>query len=296
MAQVFVPLNRFQSVLTKLTGEEDEIYKAPTKVSSILLSAQITNTADSTETINMLVDSNRDIPEPNFTGVNATGSFTSASALIEVNKTFLINEVAAYVNFQNNLLEDALTLDLNVYKQYTEKNIEAVSYDIKNNTTLRTKKAAQNYFDKNGIFGSGSTGNLDSSEFTSSLNAITYANILTQQIVKNQSVTGSASVSRLYQTTYTQSIDTQYTTTGSLLTGSLFLINQLYTVIKENVQNPIRVAAPKIELIKNNLVPKQDSLTPVVTGKLVLEEGYSLLASGSSNLTVILSILESANE
>ena len=76
----------------------------------------------------------------------------------------------------------------------------------------------------------------------------------------------------------------------------IFLIDQLYTVIEENISNPIRVASSPIELIKNNDVPKQDSLSPIVAGKLVMEAGYSLIVSGSNNLTVILSILESANE
>ena len=43
MAEVFVPLNRFQSVVTGLTGEQDEIYATPAGVSSIVLSCQITN-------------------------------------------------------------------------------------------------------------------------------------------------------------------------------------------------------------------------------------------------------------
>ena len=119
---------------------------------------------------------------------------------------------------------------------------------------------------------------------------------MAKQVVKNESVTGSASITRLYQNSVTQSIDTNYTTSGSLLSGSLFLINQLYTVIEENIQNPVRVAQAPLEFIKNNEVPKQDALSPVVAGKLVLEDGYSLIVSGSNNLTVILSILESANE
>ena len=43
MAQVFVPLNRFQSVVATLTGEQDEIYVTPAGVSSIVLSCQVTN-------------------------------------------------------------------------------------------------------------------------------------------------------------------------------------------------------------------------------------------------------------
>jgi hypothetical protein len=296
MAEVFVPLNRFQSVISTLTGEEDEVYVVPSGVSTIVLSAQITNRGNQTEKINILINSNKDLPVPNFNGVNSTGSFTSASALLELNKNFIITETIAYTNFQNNLLEDALNLNLNTYRAYTDKNLSAVIYDIQNNTTIRTSKAAGAYYDKNGVFGSGSTGLIDGTEYSASLNAVTYANLLAQQVVKNQSVTGSTSISRLYQNTVTQSINPIYTTTGSLLSGSLFLIDQLYTVIEENIQNPIRVAQPSIELIKNNEVPKQDSLSPVVAGKLVLEDGYSLIVSGSNDLTVILSILESANE
>ena len=296
MAEVFVPLNRFQSVISTLTGEEDEVYVVPSGVSTIVLSAQITNKGNQTEKINILLNANDSIAVPNFTGVNSTGSFTSASALLELNKNFLITEVAAYTTFQNNLLEDPLTLDLSTYRSYTDKNLSAVIYDIQNNTTLRTTKAANSYYDKNGTFGSGSTGLIPFSEYSSSLNAITYANELAKQVVKNQSVTGSASITRLYQNSVTQSIDTNYTTSGSLLSGSLFLINQLYTVIEENIQNPVRVAQAPLEFIKNNEVPKQDALSPVVAGKLVLEDGYSLIVSGSNNLTVILSILESANE
>ena len=296
MAEVFVPLNRFQSVISTLTGEQDEIYVVPVGVSTIVLSAQITNRGDQTEKINMLINSNNELAVPNFTGVNSTGSFTSASALLELNKNFIIAETLAYTTFQNNLLEDPLELDLTTYRSYTNKNLSAVIYDIQNNTTIRTDKAANAYYDKNGTFGSGSTGLIPFSEFSSSLNAVNYANELAQQVVKNQSVTGSVNITRLYQTSVTQSIDPTYTTTGSLLSGSLFLINQLYTVIEENIQKPVRVAQSSIELIKNNEVPKQDSLSPIVAGKLVLEDGYSLIASGSNNLTVILSILESANE
>ena len=98
------------------------------------------------------------------------------------------------------------------------------------------------------------------------------------------------------QASNTQSINPTYTTNGSTLSGSLFLVEKLYTVIKDNFANPIKVAQAPIEYIKNIDIPKQDSLSPVVAGKLVLEQGYGLIISGSTNLSVILSLLESANE
>ena len=43
-------------------------------------------------------------------------------------------------------------------------------------------------------------------------------------------------------------------------------------------------------------IPPADSLSPVVSGKLVLEQNYGFVVSGSTSLSVILSVLESANE
>mgnify|MGYP003349375260 CR=1 FL=1 len=55
MASVFVPLNRFQSVVTNLTGEQDQIYITPTGVSSIVLSAQITNNSYDIQPVTIFV-------------------------------------------------------------------------------------------------------------------------------------------------------------------------------------------------------------------------------------------------
>ena len=41
MAEELIPLNSFKSVLTTLTGDDDVVYKTPTGVSTIVLSAQI---------------------------------------------------------------------------------------------------------------------------------------------------------------------------------------------------------------------------------------------------------------
>ena len=79
MANVFVPLNRFQSVVTNLTGEQDEIYKTPTGVSSIVLSAQITNNSFVTQPVTILVTSNREVPVPSFEGVYSGSYLISAS-------------------------------------------------------------------------------------------------------------------------------------------------------------------------------------------------------------------------
>ena len=290
MASVFVPLNRFQSVVTSLTGEQDEIYVTPTGVSSIVLSAQITNNSFETKPVTILVTSNRELPVPNFESIFSTGSFTSASALLTLNRQFIRKEAAAYVNYLNNQSETPFSFTSSRFENYALDATDAVAYDIKNNTTIRTTKAAKAYFTKNGVT------TIFDEEYSSSLFTIDYVNLLAQQIIKNQSVTGSASISRLYQTAVTQSFDTKYTTTGSLLSGSSFLISELIGVIKETVQNPVFVAQDPIQLVTNVTIPSADSLSPVVAGKLVLEEGYGFIVSGSTDLTVILSLLESANE
>jgi hypothetical protein len=286
MAEVFVPLNRFQSVISNLTGEEDEVYKTPVGVSTIMLSAQITNTGITNNPLTVLINSNREIPVANFDGIEVTGSFVTASALLDLNKQFIVTETYAFMQFQNNLLEDPLPISASFYQPQIQRNAEAVSFDISNNTTIRTTKAARSYYDKNG------TSLILSGQLSASLQSVDYANLLSQQVLKNEHVTGSAFITRLYQNIVTQSFNFDLTAES----GSIELVEDLYNVIVNNINNPIREPQPIIELIKNVEIPRQDSLSPVVAGKLVLEEGYGLIFSGSTDLTVILSLLESANE
>jgi hypothetical protein len=286
MAEAFIPLNRFQSVISNLTGEEDEVYKTPTGVSTIVLSAQITNTGVTNEPLTILINSNREIPVADFDGIEVTGSFVTASALLELNKQFIVTETFAFMQFQNNLFEDPLPISASFYQPQIQRNIEAISFDISNNNTLRTNKAARSYYDKNGI------SLVISEQLSASLQSVDYANLLSQQVLKNEHVTGSASITRLFQTSVTQSYNFDLTAES----GSIELVEDLYNVIRNNINNPIREPQPVIELIKNVEIPRQDSLSPVVAGKLVLEEGYGLIFSGSTDLTVILSLLESANE
>jgi hypothetical protein len=304
MADVFVPLNRFQSVISNLTGEEDEVYVVPKGVSTIALSVQITNTGTQTNKVSILIDSNNLLPVANFDNIYSgsmfisasvsiselSSSFYSASALLEKNKTFIVKEVGAYVQFNNNLSETPFGYSASFYEKNILRDLNAVIYDSNNNTIIRTNKAANSYYDKNGET------LIPDGQLTASLLAITYANALANQIIKNESVTGSVGIDRLYQTTFTQSFDNTYILTGSLYSSSAYLVSSLYNVIKNNVESPIYQPQGRIELVKNVEIPIGDSLSPVVAGKLVLEDSYSLIFSGSTDLKVILSILESANE
>jgi hypothetical protein len=286
MAEVFVPLNRFQSVISNLTGEEDEVYKTPVGVSTIMLSAQITNTGVTNHPLTVLINSNRLIPVANFDGIQVTSSFVTASALLDLNKQFIVAETYAFMQFQNNLLEEQLPISASFYQPQIQRNLEAISFDIANATKIRTTKAARSYYDKNG------TSLVISGQLSASLQSVDYANLLSQQVLKNEHPTGSAFITRLYQTSVTQSFNFALTRES----GSVDLVEDLYNVIRNNINNPITEPQPIIELIKNVEIPRQDSLSPVVAGKLVLEEGYGLIFSGSTELTVILSLLESANE
>jgi hypothetical protein len=290
MAQVFVPLNRFQSVVATLTGEQDEIYATPAGVSSIVLSCQITNNSFTNQPVTIFVTSNKELPVPNFEGIEATGSYVSASALLTANRQFIRKEAAAYVQFQNNLSETPFSFTSSLFEGYALDEIDAFAYDIKNNTTIRTDKFAKAFFTKNGV------SVIDSTEYSASLLTVQYANTLAQQVIRNESITGSGLISTIYQNSFTQSFNSSLRPTDLELSGSSYLLGRLTNVIVNTIENPSFLAQPPIQLVTNVLIPPADSLSPVVSGKLVLEETYGFIVSGSTNLSVILSLLESANE
>jgi len=305
MAEVFVPLNRFQSVVTGLTGEQDEIYATPIGVSSIVLSCQITNNSLVTQPVTILVTSNRELPVPQFVDIYSgsafisasvslseySGSFASASLLLNANRQFLRKEIAAYTSNQNSLSETPFTFISSYFEQNTLDDVDAIKYDIINNTTIRTNKAAKAYFDKNGVSAIATT------EYSASIFALDYLKVLSNQIIKNQSTTGSADSPLLFQNAVTQSILSGFTNgTEAGISASIYLVNSLVDVIKATIENPVFTEQPPVELVTNVTIPVADSLSPVVSGKLVLEEGYGFIVSGSTKLSVVLSLLESANE
>ena len=305
MAEVFVPLNRFQSVVTGLTGEPDEIYATPVGVSSIVLSCQITNNSLVTQPVTIFVTSNKEIPVPEFGDIysgsafvsasisllNFSGSFATASLLLNSNRQFLRKEIAAYTAYQNSLSETPFTFVSDYFEQNTLDDVDAIKYDIVNNTTIRTNKAAKAYFDKNGV------SLIDSTEYSASLFALDYLKVLSNQIIKNQSVTGSTDSPLLFQAAVTQSILTGVSNrTQTEISKSIYVVDSLVDVIKKTIESPVFVAQEAVRLVTNVTIPAADSLSPVVSGKLVLEETYGFIVSGSPELTVVLSLLESANE
>ena len=305
MAEVFVPLNRFQSVVTGLTGEQDEIYTTPAGVSSIVLSCQITNNSLITQPVTIFVISNKEIPVPEFGNVysgsafvsasisllNFSGSFASASLLLNSNRQFLRKEIAAYTQNQNSLSETPFTFVSDYFEQNTLDDVDAIKYDIANSTTIRTNKAAKAYFDKNGVSA------IDTTEYSASIFALDYLKVLSNEIIKNQSVTGSTLSPLLFQSGVTQSVLTGFNNgTNAGVSASIYVVNSLVDSIKATIESPILVEQAAVRLVTNVTIPPADSLSPVVSGKLVLEETYGFIVSGSTELTVVLSLLESANE
>ena len=286
MAEELIPLNAFKSVLTTLTGDKDIVYSSPKGVSTILLSAQITNTGTINEPVTISITSNRDLPVPQVDSISNTGSFFSASALIEKNQTFLEKESAAYINFQNNLTQIPFSFTSSFFEEYVRTAVDGVEADLIGGGTLQSKKAALSYYNKNGEI------LIPNDYFTASYQSIDYAKELVSQILINESITGSVDVARLYQDSVTQSFDN----TLIAETGSISASIDLFGAISETISNPTRVRQQPVDLITNVTIPAGDSLSPIVAGKLVLEQQFSLIVSGSTNLTVILSILESANE
>ena len=286
MAEELIPLNAFKSVLTTLTGDDDVVYSAPKGVSTILLSCQITNTGEANEPVTISITSNRELPVPQVDSISNTGSFLSASALIEKNQTFIEKESAAYINFQNNLTQIPFSFTSSFFEGYVRTALDGVEADLIAGGTLQSKKAALSYYNKNGEI------LIPNDYFTSSYQSIDYATKLVEQILINESVTGSSAVSRLYQDSVTQSIDNTFVSE----TGSISASVDLFGAISDTISTPTRVLQEPVDLITNVIIPAGDSLSPIVAGKLVLEQQFSLIVSGSTNLTVILSILESANE
>ena len=286
MAEELIPLNAFKSVLTTLTGDNDVVYSAPKGVSTILLSAQITNTGNTNEPVTISMTSNRELPVPQVDSISNAGNFISASALIAKNQTFIEKESAAYINFQNNLQQIPFSFTSSFFEGYVRTAVDGVEADLIAGGTLQSKKAALSYYNKNGEI------LIPNDYYTASYQAIDYANLLVQQILINESVTGSSDVTRLYQESVTQSIDNSLIAESGSISASVDLLN----AISNTISNPTRVEQAPVDLITNVEIPAGDSLSPIVAGKLVLEQQFSLIVSGSTNLTVILSILESANE
>ena len=284
-----IALNSFKSVITSLTNDSsDVVYTAPKGVSTILLSAQVTNTGLGYQSVTIKIDSNKKIPVPQVESITNLGGFDNTRNLLEQNREFIKKETVAYINFINNLKPIPVEFEDNTLEEYIDVALTGTINDIANfdGGTLQTKKAASSFYSKNGKI------LIDENFIELTHQAIDYSKELIKQILNNQPVSNSENIERLYQLKVNQIID------GSLTISpqSIDIVIDLLSVISDNISNPIKEKQPPVDLVTNVTIPEGDSLSPIVAGKLVLEEEFSLVMIGSPEMKVVLSVLESANE
>jgi hypothetical protein len=286
MATTFIPLNKFKSVLSTLTGNETTLYTTPTGVSTIILSSQFTNMGMETETLTVYLDANTSIPNPNLDTITNTGSYTDTVYLLELNKDFIVSEVTAYTQFRNTTSPTPFALNPNEWKRELYRVVDGIIADLTDGGAKNTETTIIEFYDKDGNL------LIQNGRVDEMIVAIDYVNTVSQQVIRNTPITESVDVVMLYQTSVTQSYDNGYTFNPV----SDLVIAELTDAITLELQTPTMIVKPKSSVVYKVPIPTEDSLSPVISGKLVLESGYSLIASGSSNISVVLSLLESANE
>lgn len=276
----FVPLNKFRAVVTTLNGVEQIIYQTPIGVSTIGLSIQFTNTGTSTEPISVFIKSGAKEIVPNFDGLDNIGEFNDTADLIQLNLDFIVEEVKNYIIDFNITNPPIIAINPERIAKDIRSLVTAIINDLRRGDFTNSKLAIKRFYDNYGVR---ITPQIQLGRFVESL---VYTDTIIQSIINNQVV------SPLYQSELTQSFDFTLPNSGS---GSE-VVTDIINVATSSLVSPIFIDAPKVVLSNNFPIPSNDSLNPVVAGKIILEEGYSLIASGSSNISVVLSLLESANE
>lgn len=276
----FIPLNRFRSVATTLNGVEQTLYEAPTGVSTIVLSSQYTNNSAQTEYLTIYIDQNSNVVVPQFGGYTNVGNYNDTAAYLEANLEFIVAEITAYINNYNITNPPIIALTPSDYGKDVRRMVNGIIDDLRRGGFTSSNLAVKGFYDNSGTLITPTT------QIGRKIVALDYTNTMIQLIITN------TDVSPLYQTSVTQSKDLGLPLSAS---GGQVATDVL-TVASASIVSPVFQRSSPIELISNFPIPSGDSLNPVVTGKVILETGYSIIASGSSDISVILSLLESANE
>jgi hypothetical protein len=276
----FVPLNKFRSVITTLNGVNQTIYETPKGVSTIVLSSQYTNNSNETQRITIYLDQNLNIVVPQFGAYSNAGNYDDTASYLEANLEFIVAEITAYINNYNITNPPIIALTPSDYGKDVRRLVNGIIADLRRGGFTSSTLAVKGFYDNYGILVTPTT------QIGRKIVALDYANTIIQLIITN------VDVSPLYQNTVTQSKDL-----GLPLSASgAQVISDVFTVASASIVSPTFQRNELVELITNFPIPSNDSLNPVVAGKVILEEGYSIIASGSSDISVVLSILESANE
>jgi hypothetical protein len=175
----------------------------------------------------------QDSSQPVYPKIQNKGYYTSAAALLELNRSFIQEEMIAWINTQitNNTapFTSAFTYSQNICKRDAGLIIDALIFDLKWGGYNRTISAGLKYFQN-------VSGRLAiTTQLSQTLAAITKVNSLALSCIAN------SAVSTLYQTTYTQIIDLAY----QAETGANTVIDLLVAALKDVMDSSGSVNYPK---------------------------------------------------
>ena len=170
--------------------------------------------------------------QPVYPKVDNKGAYTSAAALIDLNRSFLQNEVIAWINFQiaNNIapFTTAFEYDAAVCKRDVGLIVDSLVFDLKYGEYNRTISAGLKYYQNaSGLLAIGA-------QLSQTLAAITRLNTLITSVIANTAIT-------VNQTIITQIIDPAFTAEA----GSSTVINALIAALKDVMDGSGSVNYPK---------------------------------------------------
>jgi hypothetical protein len=173
-----------------------------------------------------------DSSQPVYPKVDNKGAYTSAAVLIDLNRSFLQNEVIAWINYQiaNNIapFTPAFTYDSAVCKRDVGLILDSLVFDLKYGEYNRTISAGLKYYQNaSGLIAIGA-------QLSQTLAAITRLNTLITSVIANSVIT-------VNQTIISQVIDLAYTAEA----GSSTVINALIAALKDVMDGSGSVNYPK---------------------------------------------------
>jgi hypothetical protein len=176
----------------------------------------------------------QDSSQPVYPKVDNKGSYTSAATLIDLNRSFLQNEVIAWINYQitNNIapFTSSFVYDSIVCKRDVGLIVDSLVFDLKWGEYNRTISAGLKYYQNaSGLIAIGP------GQLSQTLAGITRLNTLINSVIANTAITPPN------QTAYLQIIDLAYTSEA----GSSTVLNALIAALKDVMDGSGSVNYPK---------------------------------------------------
>jgi hypothetical protein len=175
-----------------------------------------------------------DPDEPVYPKINNKGDYTSAAALLDLNRTFIQEEIIAWMNYNivtatpSSVWKD-FSYDENLYKKDFGLIVDAIVFDLKYNGYNRTISAALKYYQNQ----------RSPAELTQYLLVLDKLNSLMQSVIINSEITP------VYQTVFNQIIDPAFQSevgSSSVITA---LIQAIEDIINESGPGYGSVNQPK---------------------------------------------------